>query len=173
MANIVGNWIGLIHLITAVLALFTGTLILIKSKGSKYHKQIGYVYALSMSIMLITSFMIYRLFNGIGIFHFFSILSTYSLMRGMYAILRRKSKNFLTQHFHNMYWSVMGLYGAFVAEIMVRLPFSNLFNNNFKPTGMFYNIVGITVGVVMVIATFSYLKLRPKWANDFIHRSKE
>lgn len=112
---------GLVHLASAVIALVTGTVVLFIRKGNKTHKIWGYAYVVSMAIMLITSFMIYRLFNGFGLFHVFSIISTLTLLGGMLP-LAFKWKNAVAFHLSFMYWSVMGLYAAFIAEIFTRVP---------------------------------------------------
>lgn len=42
MENLVGDTIGLIHLISSIFALIFGAIVLIMKKGTKKHKQIGY-----------------------------------------------------------------------------------------------------------------------------------
>ena len=73
MDNIVSGNIGLIHLIVSIIAMITGIFVLLTKKGTIKHKQIGYVYTVSMVLVNVTAFMIYRLFGGFGIFHFFAI----------------------------------------------------------------------------------------------------
>jgi uncharacterized membrane protein len=43
MENIVSGATGLIHLIASIIALITGLFVLTITKGTKTHKQIGYV----------------------------------------------------------------------------------------------------------------------------------
>lgn len=62
------DWIGLLHLAAAIIALICGTLVLYMNKGTAKHKKVGYVYTGSMLIVIITAFGIYRLFNGFGLF---------------------------------------------------------------------------------------------------------
>lgn len=153
MENLYHDTSGLIHLITAALAVLSGTAVILMQKGSRRHKQIGYVYVISMTIMLLTSFMIYRLFDGFGIFHFFSIVSTLTLLGGMVPALLRKPSNWLPLHFSFMYWSVFGLYAAFVAEIFTRVP------------GMqFYNMLGVAIFLVMGAGYFFWYKNKKKWS---------
>ena len=111
--NIIGNEIGLIHLIASVVALIAGTLILFLTKGTQLHKRIGYTYVTSMTILLITAFMIYRLFGTWGVFHWTALISTLTLICGLVPILtRRPTNNYISLHFSFMYWSVIGLYGC-------------------------------------------------------------
>ena len=165
--TLVGDCTGLIHLIASILALITGTLVLTLRKGTGRHKQIGYIYLGSMILLLITAFMIYRLFNGFGIFHAFGLLSTFSLIMGMVPVLRRKPGNYIFRHFRSMYWSIIGLYGAFVAEIMVRVPSLNLFQNDIKPTAMFFNVVGLSISLVMIMALIYFKRQKPIWLKQF------
>ncbi len=112
---------GLIHLIAACCALIAGTVVLVIRKGAKKHKVWGYIYIAAMSIMLITSFMIYKLFNGFGIFHFFAIISSATLIGGMVPLFFKWKKG-VVYHLSFMYWSLIGLYAALASEICTRIP---------------------------------------------------
>ncbi|RXG20711.1 DUF2306 domain-containing protein [Leeuwenhoekiella aequorea] len=48
--------INLIHTLFSVLALFSGEFMLLNIKGTRLHKRIGYLYLLSMLILILTSF---------------------------------------------------------------------------------------------------------------------
>ncbi|XLS28004.1 DUF2306 domain-containing protein [Flavobacteriaceae bacterium M23B6Z8] len=142
---------GIIHLAAAVMALVTGTVVLFIKKGDKAHKRWGYTYVISMTVMLITSFMIYRLFNGFGLFHIFSVISTITLLGGMIP-LAFKWKNAVAFHLSFMYWSVMGLYAAFVAEIFTRVPAA--------PGGL---TLFLSIMVVMTVANIVWRKKQKQW----------
>jgi uncharacterized membrane protein len=153
MEHIYFDSTGFMHLLSSIVAVFFGTLSLIFNKGSKLHKLIGYVYTISMIVLLVTAFMIYRLFDGFGIFHFTAIVSSLTLIAGLYpALFMRENPKWLYWHSGFMYWSVIGLYGAFVAEMMVRIP-----------NAPFYSMVGIAVGVVMIIGAYFYIKKSKDW----------
>jgi len=120
--------VGWIHFISAVFSLVTGTWIVLTKKATAIHKKIGYVYVVSMIIVIVTAFMIYRLFNGFGIFHGFAILSTIALVGGMLPMLKKqRTAKDLEQHAVVMGWSVVGLYCAFISEMCTRLDFQNAF----------------------------------------------
>lgn len=145
--------IGLIHLLSACLALITGTMVLAMKKGTVNHKKVGYVYTVSMVLVVSTAFMIYRLFGGWGIFHWAAVVSGLTLLAGMIPVLLRKpDKNWLGFHLGFMYWSVMGLYMAFVSELMTRVPITPSFN-----------MLGIVVGVVGIIAGSFFYYRKNKW----------
>ena len=55
-----------------------------------------------------------------------------------------------------MYWSVIGLYGAFVSELFVRLKIAS-----------FYNMIGISVGIVMAIAAYVFYRKKEIWEKRF------
>lgn len=116
--SMLSNVIGITHLITSIIALIAGSLVLKNSKGTKTHKKIGYVYTIAMAIVLLTSFMIYRLHGSFGMLHWFAVVSSITLMAGMVPILLKKPNNYLSLHFSFMYWSVIELYCAFFAEVL-------------------------------------------------------
>ena len=122
--DIIHSNIGWFHFILAVLAMLTGTIVLLNKKGTLFHKRTGYVYVVSMLLMNISSFFIMN-FNGFSIFHFFAIVSLVAIIGGMVPTIKKK-KNWFGYHFYFMSWSVVGLYCAFWAEVGTR------FVNNMK-----------------------------------------
>ena len=164
MDNIVTGTTGLIHLISSIIALVTGVFVLTTTKGTKAHKQIGYIYVISMIILNITAFMIYRLFGKFGIFHWFAILSFLTLLLGIYPVLVKNFKNYLLVHFNYMYWSVVGLYCAFCAEILTRIPFIYDLPNKGQLFGI---LTGVSIFIVMTIATIIFVKMKPKWTKQY------
>ena len=167
MDNIVTGATGLIHLISSIIALITGVFVLTTAKGTKAHKQIGYIYVISMIILNITAFMIYRLFGKFGIFHWFAILSFLTLLLGIYPVLVKNFKNYLLVHFNYMYWSVVGLYCAFCAEILTRIPFLYDLPNKRQLFGI---LTGVSIFIVMIIATIIFAKMKPKWTKQYERR---
>jgi len=160
--NLITGNIGLIHLVFSIVALITGTLVLLKKKGSKTHKKIGYVYSISMVGLIITAFMLYNLFGSFGIFHWLAIVSTLTLAGGMIPILSKKPVDgYIALHWNFMYWSVMGLYAAFVSETIVRIPQVVVENN--IPNHVFYSMTGIGTGIVMFLAVIIFFIKKKHW----------
>ena len=152
---IVSCEIGLVHLTSAILALITGSWILAANKGTLTHRAVGYIYVVSMLIMLVTAFMIYRLFGTFGIFHFFAVVSSITLLGGIIPAIRRKpEKSWLDWHYSFMYWSVLGLYGAFVGEILVRVPATRSFR-----------LLGIAIFAVMTLGYLFFFLYEKRWAK--------
>ena len=145
--------LGLFHLVVSILALVFGTWVITTEKGTAIHKKIGYIYAVCMIAVIGTSFMMYRLFGGFGIFHVAAVISSLSLLGGMVpVILRKPTKSWLSLHFGFMYWSVMGLYAAFAAEIFTRIPQIR-----------FFWLVGSATFLVMLVAGFAFAKYKKGW----------
>ena len=157
MENLVGDTIGLIHLISSLFALLFGAMVLIMKKGTKRHKQIGYAYVVSMAILLTTAFMIYRLFNGWGIFHYATIASLVTTALGMIPVWTKKPTNtWKFRHFSFMYCSVIGLYAAFASEVLTRIPDTT-----------FFGMVGIATGIIMILGGVIFSRNKPKWIKMF------
>jgi uncharacterized membrane protein len=163
MYNLINNQIGLIHFIASVLALVFGSAVLVMTKGSKTHIRTGYLYVLNMVFLLVTSFMLYNLFGKWGIFHYFAVLSSFTLILGMVPIfLRNQFKNWAYLHFSFMYWSVIGLYGALVSEMMTRIP-----------EIPFYNMVGLATAGVMLIGGIFFGIKKTKWMKIMAEISRK
>ena len=92
MENFVYSTTGWIHLTTSIIALITGTMILAMKKGTATHIKVGYIYVISMLIVVVTAFMIYRLFDGRGIFHCAAVVSGVTLASGMVPVIFRRPK---------------------------------------------------------------------------------
>lgn len=158
MDKLVGDNFGLIHLISGIIALLFGGFVIVLKKGTLIHKRIGYIYVISMIILILSSFGIYRLFGKFGLFHYLSLVSTFSLVAGMIPILKKnKTPNDYETHFKRMYWSVVGLYAAFAAESFVRIP----------KFGGFWTAVAWSFVLVFIICFITFIKMKPVWSNRF------
>lgn len=157
MVAIVYSITGLIHLIAAIFALMTGTAILLMQKGSDWHIKIGYTYVISMLIVNITAFMIYRLFGGFGLFHIAALVSLITVLGGIVpAVLRKPKDDWVILHFSFMYWSVLGLYAAFASELLTRIP-----------EVPFFGMVGYATGGIMFVGGVYFYWKKKQWAEEF------
>jgi uncharacterized membrane protein len=153
MANLVNSQTGLIHLLSAIIALIFGTLILSFRKGTTLHKTFGYIYVVSMIILNVTSFLIYHLFDRWGAFHYAAVISTLTLLAGFIPVFTKKPiKSWLHLHITFMYYSVIGLYAAFASETLVRIP----------GVGFWWVVVGATT-VVMAAGLIVFQLTSKKW----------
>jgi len=154
--SIIYSTTGLVHLIFSISAMITGALILFMVKGTEIHKKIGYAYTVSMLGCIITSFMIYRLFSGWGLFHYLSVVSAVSLIGGMIpAIIRKPKVSWIYLHFSFMYWSVVGLYAAFISEVFTRMPNANM------------TLFSVVLFVFFGLSTFYFRKKKDAWGEQF------
>ncbi|UOQ76389.1 hypothetical protein MUN84_17795 [Hymenobacter sp. 5516J-16] len=103
--------------------------------------------------MLVTCFGIYRQFQGFGIFHVAALLSFLTLVAGMVPVLRRQpARSWQQLHFSFMYASVLELYVALAAEMLVRVP------------GLaFWEVVGLSVATVVLPGAALFWRFRPGW----------
>lgn len=163
MHTLYHDWVGFMHLQTSIIALISGTLVLWMRKGTKEHKQIGYVYTTSMLLMILTAFCIYRLFGGFGLFHGLAVVSFLTLTGGMAPVITKKpKKNWMSLHYSFMYWSVIGLYAAFVSEMLTRIPETP-----------FFGMLGIATLGVMVAANILFRKYQKSWKRRFMPDKEE
>lgn len=164
--NFITSYTGLIHFIASLFALVFGTLILVLTKGTKKHITYGRLYGLSMLVVLATAFMIYRLWGAWGVFHWVAVLSSVTLLAGFLPVLiKQPAHHYISLHYSFMYWSVMGVYGAFVSETLVRIP--NMVMESGIPNTVFYSMTGIGTALVMGAGSYYFLKFKAKWDMQF------
>jgi uncharacterized membrane protein len=151
--------VGWLHLIASILALVFGSWVLITPKGTRAHRRVGYLYAISMILLIVTAFQIYRLFGRFGVFHVAAVASVVTLACGMIPAVLRKPKSWLNLHFSFMYWSVFGLYAAFFAEVAVRLPIRTMFTS----ARTFFTAVIVSTLVTMCVGQIIFFTYKKRW----------
>jgi uncharacterized membrane protein len=124
--------LGWIHTIAASTALVAGAAVLLTRKGTRRHRQVGWVYVASMLLLNGTALLIYRLFGRFGPFHVGAIFSFVTVVAGTAAALgarRARARRdpvararALERHYQWMTWSYVGLAAAAVSEIATRMP---------------------------------------------------
>ena len=157
MQNLVGSEIGLSHLIFSLISVLFGTLVLIGKKGTKTHKKYGYIYLTSITLTNLTAFMIFRLFGIFGAFHYAALISLITTYSGIIPVwTKRPISGWKYFHFRFMYWSVIGLYMALVAEILTRIPDTP-----------FFGMVGLAMAIVFLIGILYFKKKKDYWKQVF------
>jgi hypothetical protein len=69
-----------------------------------------------------------------------------------------------------MYWSVFGLYAAFVAEMATRLPVRTMFTS----AKTFFMTVAIATLLTMLVGQIIFFKNKKKWQNFGVaHQAKD
>ncbi|MEH6656105.1 DUF2306 domain-containing protein [Leeuwenhoekiella marinoflava] len=117
------SYINLIHTVFSVLALISGAVVIIQTKGTITHKRYGYTYFISMLILIATSFMIFDLFEGFGAYHVLAIVSLVTLFLGMFfPLFKRNYRGWLIQHYMWMSYSYVGLVMAGGSHLFAMVP---------------------------------------------------
>lgn len=125
--------LGQVHLATAFIAMAAGAAVLVlRPKGARWHRRLGWLYAGSMLALNGTALLIYRLFGGFGPFHAAAIISLIGVVAGVHAARRARSSRtarelaarsaWVGRHYQWMTWSYVGLIAAFASETITRLP---------------------------------------------------
>lgn len=105
--------ISIIHTFFSILALISGALIFLTKKGTKQHKKIGYLYSISMILLLITSFGLFSLWGDFGVFHALSIVSLFTLAIALYFPLAGRNKKKWVEH--HLLWTGYSYVGLIMA----------------------------------------------------------
>ncbi len=114
---------GAVHLLFAIAALASGLFIVLRRKGTRTHRRVGRVYALSMIGLNVTALMIYRLTGTFGPFHVAALVSLLTIVGGVLPALRRRPRGgWIERHAYWMSWSYVGLVAAAASEAATRLP---------------------------------------------------
>lgn len=69
------DWVGLAHFLTALLAIATGAVVVLRPKGTKFHRTVGRVYLAAMLAVNVSALAIYELFGGFGPFHAAAVIN--------------------------------------------------------------------------------------------------
>lgn len=143
--------LGQTHLAASLLALATGAVVLLRSKGTRSHRRLGWVFAASMLVLNVSALRIYRLTGTFGPFHVAALISLASLLAGVWAAWRRKpnDRSWLPRHYYFMSWSYLGLVAAAVAEVATRVPAVQAIAGG--PTAVFWVTVALASIAVFVI----------------------
>lgn len=90
------NIVILIHTISIIIPFFMGLIIFFNKKGTRNHKIFGWIFVISMTISLISSFFI-KLQGHFSFIHILSIFGLFWLYQAIIAILLKKV-NWLYKH---------------------------------------------------------------------------
>ena len=112
------SWTVLIslHAIAASYSLIFGAVNLLRpTKGGSVHRIVGRIWAVSMYVVVLTSFGIRTIDGGFNWLHALSVLTFCTLTAGLWAIRKRN----IRAHRSFMTGSYFGLIGAFVGVLAV------------------------------------------------------
>ncbi|MFZ1806499.1 MAG: DUF2306 domain-containing protein [Cyclobacteriaceae bacterium] len=160
MDTFIHSTTGLVHVLTAIAAMVVGVWILIIRKGTRIHRLLGYFYFYLMLALNGTAFMLYGLFGTFGPFHVAAVASLITVLLGIVPAIRRKP-GWLFRHLTYMYYSIVGLYAAFVSETLTRIPQSPFFT-----TVIFASIATVIFGILI------FKKMKPIWLKELRNTSE-
>lgn len=151
------TWLSWLHIAAALAAMVLGLLVLLRRKGTRSHRLLGYAYVAAMAALDLSAFGMYRLFGVFGPFHIAAIVSALTVAAGMRAILKRpRSQRTIELHLVFMYWSVIGLYAAFFSELMVRV----------RINAAFMILVSCATGATVLLGAVMQRRLIAKWTAE-------
>lgn len=149
------NVYGLLHVVTASIAVLCACIILFSKKGTVFHKRVGYTYVICILILNISSFGVMEFFKGKpGPFHMGAIVSLIFTTLGIIPVMRKKGKNYLQRHYVYISGSLIGLFAAFFVEAVFRSFHSALL------------IIVSTIGISAIVAIVGGILIR-KFRSHF------
>jgi uncharacterized membrane protein len=112
-----------IHTAFGIVALVAGAWNLLRPKGTRIHRRIGWIYAIAMYMLVVTSFAIFEVFGRFGAFHVLALVSGGTLSVALYfPVFRRAHSDWMEQHYVWMAYSYVGLIMATGSHFFELLP---------------------------------------------------
>ena len=109
------------HTIVGVVALGSGLLVMLRAKGTRFHRTAGWAYVGAMYVLCAMSFAIDAASPFVrrwGVFHVMALVSLATVTAGLVPILRRRSRHWFESHVALMLWSYVGLVMATNSHFM-------------------------------------------------------
>lgn len=162
--------VSFVHTLLGIACLAVGAGMIVLPKGTRLHRHTGRVYVGLMTVLLLTSFGIFELFGGFGVFHAMSIISGLTLAAGGAAVLlRSRIAGWVEYHYHFMLWSYLGLVMATNSHFFE--PFERLL----AASGLAEALVPIVTagalwGVPFVIGAYLIQRTSPRLFTDIVER---
>jgi uncharacterized membrane protein len=146
---------GWFHLAFAAFGLITGAIQLMRRKGDRIHRALGYAYVYGMIIADATALTMYRFTGSFNAFHAGAIVNLVCIIAGMIPVLRTpRAANWKAQHHGWMSGSYIGLASAASTELAVRvLPLGS--------RGAVWVVAGLAVLAVSVVGSILIRRNRP------------
>ena len=157
------------HTIVGVVSLGSGLLVILRAKGSRFHRTAGWVYVASMYGLCGLSFAIRAerpLFGPFGAFHVMALVSAATVTAGLVPAVRRASPGWYEQHLVFMLWSYVGLVMATNSHYMDALAAALREPLGSRPLAMWF---AIAVGWVlpMVVGAVLIPRSVPRYRRTF------
>jgi uncharacterized membrane protein len=146
---------GWFHLAFAAFGLVAGAIQLLRRKGDRMHRALGYAYVYGMIIANATALMMYRFTGTFNVFHAGAIVNFVCIIAAMIPVLRTpRSPDWMAKHYRWMASSYIGLAAAAATEFSVRvLPLGS--------RGAVWIAAGVATLIVSVIGSVLVRRNRP------------
>src|SRR5262249_51078971 len=101
--------LGVVHTFLGAVSLILGGLIFLRTKGTRAHVRVGWVYFGSIVSVNVSSLFIYQLTGTFNVFHVMAIVSLVMTVSGVLQVrFRSRLRNWLRRHYQYMSWSYVG-----------------------------------------------------------------
>jgi len=141
---------GWFHLAFAAFGLATGAIQLLRRKGDRLHRAVGYAYVYAMVIANATSLTMYRFTGSFNVFHAGAIVNFVCIIAAMIPVLRTpRAPDWLAWHYRWMSSSYIGLVAAAATEFSVRTLAVSSRETAWIVAGMVTVLVAVVGGVLI------------------------
>lgn len=146
---------GWFHLGFAVFGLVAGAIQLMRRKGDRIHRVLGYAYVYGMIIANATALTMYRFTGAFNAFHAGAIVNLVCIIAAMIPVLRMpRSPDWKAQHYRWMSASYIGLAAAASTELAVRVL-------SLGSRSAVWLVAGVAVLAVSVVGSILIRRNRP------------
>src|SRR5579872_7303664 len=114
--------LGWFHLSFAAFGLVAGAVQLLRRKGDRIHRALGYAYVYGMIVSNATALLLYRFTGSFNAFHAGAIVNFACIIAAMIPVLRTpRAPDWLAKHYRWMAGSYIGLAAAASTKLAVRV----------------------------------------------------
>jgi len=147
--------LGWLHLSFAAFGLVAGAVQLLRRKGDRTHRALGYAYVYGMIVSNATALLLYRFTGSFNAFHAGAIANFACIIAAMIPVLRTpRAPDWVAKHYRWMAGSYIGLVAAASTEFSVRvLPLGS--------RGAVWLVAGIAIAAVSAVGSMLIRRNRP------------
>ena len=147
--------LGWLHLSFAAFGLVAGAVQLLRRKGDRIHRALGYAYVYGMIVSNATALLLYRFTGSFNVFHAGAIVNFACIIAAMIPVLRTpRAPDWLARHYRWMAGSYIGLVAAALTEFCVRvLPLGS--------RGAVWLVAGVATAVVSAVGSIMIRRNHP------------
>ena len=148
--------LGWLHLSFAAFGLVAGSVQLLRRKGDRIHRALGYAYVYGMIVSNTTALMLYRFTGTFNVFHAGAIVNFACIIAAMIPVLRTpRAPDWPAKHYRWMAGSYIGLVAAASTEFSVRvLPLGS--------RGAVWLVAGVATAVVSAVGSIMIRRNHPR-----------